>query len=345
MAARDPETLRVVSIDPGTISAAIFCLEGGRRSCGYYEKASEELSKDPEEIFRILRNMAPTLVVAPSGYGLPPEDLRRASPETLSRALLLREGDPGIPGLKYLSYFLRNLRRLEVPVIGIPGVRDLASVPDYRKIHRIDMGTADKLATAILATEVHRRSHRIPLEEAELVVIEMGAFTAGIAVSGGKVVDGVGGSLFPIGLRSRGGLDGEAAAAQGRPWVKADIFRGGALDLCGSHDLVDLARRCPEIFQRYLEDAAKTVAMLEISLRAPEPERILVYVSGRASKIPGVVEGLSRILRRRRVVRLEGLFAGVKEPAQGMAIYGDGWAGGVYRDLYSHMISSALPRS
>lgn len=344
MVPRDPEALRIVSIDPGTVSAAIFCLEGSRGSCGYYERPSEELSKDPDEIFRILRDTAPSLVVAPSGYGLPPEDLRRASSEVLSKALLLREGDPGVPGLRYLSHFLRNLHRLEVPVIGIPGVRDLASVPWHRKVHRIDMGTADKLATAILATEVHRRKHGIPLGEASLVVVEMGAFTAGVAVSGGKAVDGVGGSLFPIGLRSRGGVDGEAAVAHGRPWVKADLFRGGVLDLCGRSDPEDLAAACPEIFQRYLEDVAKTVAMLEISLGASDPGSVWVYLSGRGSRIPGVLQGLSRILGARRVVKLEGIFPGVKEPAQGMAIYGNGWAGGFYRDLYVHMISSALSR-
>ena len=59
------------------------------------------------------------------------------------------------------------------------------------------------------------------------ILLELGgAFTAAIAVEGGRIVDGIGGSSGPLGLRAAGALDGEVAFLAGCP--KRMIFDGGA---------------------------------------------------------------------------------------------------------------------
>ena len=57
-----------------------------------------------------------------------------------------------------------------------------------------------------------------------------GAFSAALAVDGGRIVDGLGGSAGPIGARACGALDAEVAYLLGAALSKRTVFSGGALD-------------------------------------------------------------------------------------------------------------------
>src|SRR5439155_689004 len=109
-----------------------------------------------------------------------------------------------------------------------PGVIHLTSVPEHRKVNRVDMGTADKVCVAALAIAAQVERSSRPLDKVSLVLLELGgAFTAAIAVAGGKIVDGAGGSAGPLGFRAAGALDGEVAYLAGAV-PKAMLLQGFA---------------------------------------------------------------------------------------------------------------------
>jgi hypothetical protein len=94
--------------------------------------------------------------------------------------------------------------------------RYLDTVPEHRKINRIDLGTSDKLCAAALG--IHDQAVRLGAHarDTAFVLLELGgAFTAAIAVQAGQVVDGIGGSSGPIGWQAAGALDGEVAYLAG----------------------------------------------------------------------------------------------------------------------------------
>ncbi|MDT7888438.1 MAG: DUF1464 family protein [Desulfurococcales archaeon] len=327
--------MRVLAIDPGTISTAVIVVSDDILE-SYREIPSHILSQEPEELFRYIEIHKPDLVVAPSGYGLPPTDLRRLSVEERLSALMTPENDPGIAELRYISYFLRRLDRLVIPVIGIPGVINLASVPISRKINRFDLGTADKVAIAFLASVIHSNGDPEVLSKSSFIVLELGAFTSGIAIKDGKIVDGVGGTLFPIGILSSGGWDGEVAVLLGRRIYKRDLFRGGLRDVCGETDIEVIRNKCPEGYERYLDDLAKTIAMLSMSIIKGRGSKVLsdikIYVSGRGA-VKTLIDDLS-IEYGLEIEILRSYYGGeVKRAAEGAALYGLAWAGYKYQRL------------
>src|SRR5256885_14197548 len=146
---------------------------------------------------------------------------------TLFRSLTAPGESGGIGGL---SALVRALARTPLPVVLTPGVVHLPTVPEYRKVNRVDMGTAEKVCAAALAIDEQARRFARPLADVSLVLLELGgAFTAAVAVAGGRIVDGVGGSggVGPLGFRASGALDGEVAYLAGAV-PKALLFRGGA---------------------------------------------------------------------------------------------------------------------
>ena len=322
--------MKILAIDPGTITTAIAL--GEEHEIYYYEEIeSSKLSKNPHKIFQLIKSLSPDLVVAPSGYGLPPIDLRRLSVEKRLSALLRASDDPGVEELRYISYFLRNIDDLPMPVVGVPGVYNIPTVPEYRLYNRIDLGTADKTLLAVLASYIHTQGDIGKLRKTNLIVIELGAFSAGVAVANGEIIDGVGGSMFPIGLISRGGLDSEVAILFKRRILKRDIFRGGIRDLCGTILIEEIYEKCPEIYSRYVDDIAKTIAILKTSIERSSGARdVKIYLSGR---------GASRIiidsLRDYGLVNTEILPSHynkqIKRVIEGSILYGLMWSGSIDR--------------
>ncbi len=327
---------RVIGVDPGTITLDVCGLEDGRVFLDRSLPTREALA-DPAAFIALLQSAGPVdLIAGPSGYGLPLVAARDLTDNDLRLAYLAAEGEAG--GIGGIRSLMRALARSSLPVILTPGVVHLPSVPDHRKVNRVDMGTADKLCAAVLA--LHQASAldgRRP-RETSCVLLELGgAFSAAIAIEDGHIVDGAGGTSGSLGLRAAGALDGEVAFLA-REVTKDVLFGGGALAVAGMPDATgsalaaasaaDPASPARTAWDGYLEGAAKMVAALAVA--APRVRRVLL--SGRAAAIPDVAARLafllSGVLPGVSVTRLHGVATVATHAAQGAALLADGLCGG-----------------
>ena len=206
--------MRVIGIDPGTVSIDVCGLENGRVFLDRSLPTAEALA-DPALIAGLLDAAAPLdLVAGPSGYGLPLTAARDLTDTDLRLAYLAPEGEAG--GIGGLRALMRLLARSSIPVVLTPGVVHLPSVPAHRKVNRVDMGTADKVCAAALAVREHADRRGCRERDVSFILLELGgAFTAALAVDRGSIVDGAGGSSGPLGIRAAGALDGEVAFLAG----------------------------------------------------------------------------------------------------------------------------------
>lgn len=318
---------RVVGIDPGTISIDVCGLDAGQPYLDLSIPTADALA-DPAAFVSLLRGESPPdLIAGPSGYGLPLVAAAAATDEDLRLAFLAPPGeDGGIGGLRRLA---QVLARSELPVVYTPGAIHLDTVPAHRKVNRVDLGTADKVAAAALGIANQAERLGCPPGDTAFILLELGgAFTAALAVRGGQVVDGLGGSGGPLGWQSAGAWDGEVAYLAGTV-TKDLLFKGGARFLAERPD--DGPRLALAAF---VESAGKAVRALLVA--TPEPREILL--SGRALEEPGVEDRLRAVLAPVAPLRrLQGFARVAKAPAQGAAILADGLAGGRWAALVETM--------
>ena len=182
------------------------------------------LSEDSAPLLEALARHGPyDLVYGPSGYGLPLVAAADVGERELAEMVLVRpdeaRADAGVGGMRSL---LRALAGSGLPVVFGPGVIHLPSVPRHRKYNRIDLGTADKVCAAACAIVDQSTRRAIEPRETSMVLLELGgAFTAALAIAGGQIVDGMGGSSGPLGVRAAGApgrrarVPARAGAAQG----------------------------------------------------------------------------------------------------------------------------------
>ena len=153
-----------------------------------------------------------------------------------------------------------------------------------------------------------------------------GAFSAALAIDGGRIVDGLGGSAGPIGARACGALDAEVAYLLGAALSKRTVFSGGALDPRGELDPAEARDR--EGWLALEEGAAK--AALALTVSAPAPREILV--TGRLAHAPEVLDALGE-----RLAMVAPLRSVEKAAARGAAVLADGLAGGRYAALVDRL--------
>jgi predicted butyrate kinase (DUF1464 family) len=316
---------RVAGVDPGTVTIDVCVLDGGRLVA---ERSwpTEQAVAEPAAFVAWLAAEKPALVAGPSGYGLPLVPADRATDQEWRLAFLAPSGEEGgIGGLRHLA---RALASASLPVLFLPGVVHLDTVPRHRKLNRVDLGTADKVCTAVLAVAEYAAASARGAGGVSLVLLELGgAFTAALAVQEGRIVDGLGGTSGPLGWRSAGAWDGEAAFLAGRV-TKAMLFEGG-LETIVARD----PRLAPAALDAVIEGAAKAVQALRVA--APDAQRVVL--SGRHAADPGIADALAgRLGGEFAVAPLRG-FAAVKHAAQGAALIADGLAGGRHRDLVETM--------
>ena len=314
---------RVAGVDPGTLTIDVCVLDDGRpvaeRAVG-----TEEAVAEPGALAAWIAEQRPDLVAGPSGYGLPLVRADRATDEQWRLAFLAAPGETGgIGGLRALA---RALADAALPFLFLPGVVHLDTVPRHRKLNRVDLGTADKVCSAALAiAEAPSGAGRAA---ASLILLELGgAFTAGLAIERGCIVDGLGGTTGPPGWRSGGAWDGEVAFLAGEV-TKAMLFQGGLETVVAADSSLEAVA-----LEAVIEGALKAVQSLRVS--APGARRLVV--SGRHAADGGVIGALrARLGSAMDVVPLQG-FAGVKHAAQGAALLADGLAGGRHRPLVETM--------
>ena len=279
-------------------------------------------------------------MLGPAGYGLPLVPAAEVGERELALMVLKRADEPeagaGIAGMRSI---VRALIAAGIPLVFGPGAIHLPTVPDHRKWNRIDLGTADKVTSAALGIVDQAERLGIPYEETRFVLLELGGgFSAALAVDGGQIVDGFGGSAGPIGARASGALDAEVAYLIGGALSKRTVFSGGALDPDG-----DLGLGAPGTLERLREDprardgwlaleegAAKAVLGLTASVPAPRE----VLVAGRLASAPGLLDALAERLAHVAPVRAA---PAVKSAARGAALLADGLAGGSYAPLVDRL--------
>lgn len=318
--------MRVAGTDPGTSSLDVLLLDAGRIAA--QERFSPaQLQAEPLLPVHWLRQHEPLdLIAGPSGYGLPLQPAGACTDRDLALMALVRPDERGrAHGVTGFSSLLRTLSESGLPIVFLPGVIHLPTVPIHRKINRIDLGTADKLCVAALALAQRSTARRIPQNLYHGCLVELGsAFSACLVLHEGQIVDGLGGTSGPPGWSSMGAWDGEVAYL-GSPLTKADLFAGGV------HSVND--RRMAEAW--FCEALIKALA----GLRAVTPFDEIV-LSGRLLETEP--EFTARIeadlIRLAPVFRLGSLpGAWVKHAAQGAALLADGLAGGEWAPLVEQM--------
>jgi predicted butyrate kinase (DUF1464 family) len=326
---------RVIGIDPGTVSVDICGLDDGGVFLDQSLPTADALG-NPAGILDTLqaahRSAPLDLVAGPSGYGLPLTAVQDVSEHDLRLAYLAPQGESG--GIGGLRSLMRALKASGLPVVFTPGVVHLPSVPAHRKVNRVDMGTADKVCAVALAVREEAERRGCAEREVSLILLELGgAFTAAIAVEHGRIVDGLGGTSGPLGIRAAGALDCEVAYLAGSV-SKGMLFGGGAAAIAGTPDAPAESLAAPATargrvaWDAYLESAVKAVAMLA----AIAPSCTELIVSGRVAAVGGVRDELAARLatagNRLSVRGLTGFAAVAKAAAQGAALIADGLAGG-----------------
>lgn len=334
---------RAVGIDPGTKSFDICGLEGDRV---FLDRSipTADISANPRELVDLLHAAAPLDTIAgPSGYGLPWIAARELGEKQMNLLLLSEERDAGrtavIGGMRGM---LGVLRESGLPICFVPSVIHLSTVPSWRKVNRIDMGTADKLCAAALGIRDQAMRLNIDYDATSFLYVELGgAFTAVIAVEDGQVVDGLGGSSGPMGYLALGGMDGELAYLLGG-FHKEALCSGGMAHIAGRpemapEELMALVRtdaHCALAANAFWESLVKGVCAETAVVRSPRE----ILLSGRLCRVEEFVsEAARRLSRFAPVRRVEGFACTAKEAAQGAALIAEGLAGGMYEGLVDAM--------
>jgi predicted butyrate kinase (DUF1464 family) len=305
---------RVAGTDPGTSSLDVLILRDGIVE-DQVRFPADALAADPAAPVRWLETHGPfDLIAGPSGYGLPLVNARDCTDRDLDLMTLIRPDDRGVrQGVGGFKSLLRALQASSLPVVFLPGVIHLPTVPVHRKFNRIDLGTADKLCVAALAAKV----------TPSCCVVELGsAFTACLVLADGAIVDGLGGTSGPVGWQSAGAWDGEAAYWLS-PLAKRDLFHGGAAPLGDDGRLW------------VRESLVRAVA----GLRAVTPFDRIVLSGRLLDTEPALAAQVGTdLLRFGDVIRLPSLpGAWVKRAAQGAALVADGLAGGGHAPLVERL--------
>ncbi len=334
---------RTIGIDPGTVSFDVCGLDDGRVFLDT-SLPSPEFAANPQTLIDLLQSAQPVdLIAAPSGYGLPLVPIEKFGDQERFLFTLVDESERGrIPVLGGMGKMIPLMKVSGLPLLFIPGVIHLPTVPEHRKANKLDMGTADKLCCLALGIYDQARHYGISYQETSFIFAEVGgAYTAVMAVAGGKVVDGLGGTVGGLGYYSLGSMDAELAYLLGG-FHKELLFTGGAAYVAGRpelspEDFADLAEkdeRARMAWEALMEGVVKSVAAELVTV--PNPREILI--SGRLCRTEKIRQELTRRLSTFGPVRRVDGFARVaKEAAQGAALIADGLAGGPYAGLVEVM--------
>ncbi|EHR77696.1 hypothetical protein OCC_09746 [Thermococcus litoralis DSM 5473] len=336
--------MRIIGVDPGTKSFDIIGLEDGKIKLDL-SFPSEVVAEEPSKIVRTLEEFSADLIIGPSGYGVPLKHISELTDrDRFEMTLVWEEEMKEIPVLIGLQKMVSEMAEKNMNVWFIPGVIHLPTVPEWRKYNKIDMGTADKMAITVLG--IYDQPKRLGLEYSDVsfVLLEVGfGYNYAGAVKGGKIVDGIGGTIFPgPAYVNSGALDGEVAYLMGEI-KKWHLFWGGASIIAAEKILP------PEEFAKRLDEepfAKAWEAMKDGFLKAVASELTVVrdakeiLLSGRLMRIDELRKDVKDLFEERfglPVVKQRGLEGKAKEAAQGSAIIGDGLAGGEFKELVEHV--------
>jgi len=286
--------MRVLGIDPGSSRWGFVFLEGGEIVEERVAQTADIQSK-PEEVLELA--LRAQLTVAPSGYGVPLKRVSDLTTHDFFEILLKREGKT-VMGLEKV---LRLLKEHSVNAYVLPGVKLLPTVPKSKKRGKIDMGTPDKLCVAVAGIVDQVRRLGLHYKKASFILAEIGhGFDAFLAVEGGRVVDGIGGTMASSTWR---GEDGELLYLKGK--VSKEELKKGDLPV-----------------EKVQQGALKDIDRLRAEYETKE-----ILVSGSmADTVFDFLRGRFKDVQRLKTCESS-------NAACGAAVIADGLAGGVSKGL------------
>jgi len=310
-----------VGIDVGTNNTCVFAL---KNDIPFRVKTfkTEYVKENPHKVVEFVKSLKPDVVACAFGYGLPVKSFADLSERDIS--LLTLNFDQSVMGVRKLINEIKN-DEIGSITFTIPAVINLPTVPEYRKLNRIDMGTSDKLCSTALAV-YQLKKEGLPYCNQNFVLVESGyGFNAFIAVKNGKVVDGLGGTLSFPSFSSLGALDFELAYLL-KDFPKSLIFKGGIKSYLEDKGIKVEIDKLPDYAIKWLfEFILKGIKVMEVSLGTD----YLVVLSGVFFDLYYDefldYSGLN-------CVKLRGFGLG-KQSAEGASIIANGLAGGVFWDL------------
>ncbi len=334
---------RVLGIDPGSLSWD-FCGLDEDEIILDTSLPSKELIEDPKKAIAVIKSMENIdLMVAPSGFGLPLKSVKDLTEKDIFFTVLKfekKEKDKLIG----LGNVLRLIKAENIPGVIVPGVKHLPTVPNYRKINKIDMGTADKLCTAVtgIRDQMERKNNRP--EDVNFIMVEIGyGFTAVLAIENGQIIDGIGGSNI-MGFRACGSLDGELAYLI-KDIKKKNIYKGGVSFIAGYQDLsldeiILLAQKDDQTkmaLEAYLSDVKK--AVYGISASFTNRKKICeILIAGRGAELKYLDQKMINNLSEIAPVRLMKSYSHLsKHAAQGAAFIANGLLGGKFESIVNNL--------
>ncbi len=328
--------MKALGIDPGT-SSFDFCVLDDEMNTAVYEASvpTSVVAKSPESLLNVVQEADADVIVGPSAMGLPVTHIADLTDLELAQATLGKNTEVDIA----IRQFIMMQKELNLNVFFTPNVIQLPTVPLHRKRNKVDMGTADKTCIAALAIWDYKNRHESGYKDANVVVLELGfGFNAIMAIAAGKLVDGIGGTIFPgPGYLTIGAMDLEIAHTLGS-FSEEQLGFGGIAYAAG--EVIP-----PEEYVERLEDenlvtawdslvegVVKATAM-ELTVFEENPTEIIL--SGRLTRVPKLYSRLVESLRRYDIPirKLEGYATKSKEAAQGAALIASGLAGGTYAEL------------
>ncbi len=329
--------MRILGIDPGTVSFDLCLFED--REIKFEESIpSSVVAERPEDMVEKCLSMESNAIIAPSGYGLPNRRLSEISEREMFELTLVREEDR-VPVLDGMKKFFAIVREVGLEILFLPGVIQLPTVPRWRKFNKIDMGTADKMCIGALSVELVSQKKGVTYSEVNHIVVELGGgYNGVITIEKGRIINGIGGTLFPgPSFMNAGAMDGEIAYLL-RGFEKSLLFQGGASYLTGSESLPieDFTRELhPEAFNAFIEGILFAVCSQRALLGSRE-----IYLSGRLTRYENIYNQVKVYLEELgyAVSLLPTLSGKSKAAAQGYAMVGNGLYGGCYEPLVKHMM-------
>lgn len=332
-----------LGIDPGTLSWDFFGLDGEKIILDT-SIPTKELVEHPEKALVIIKSIKNIdLMVAPSGFGLPLKRVSELTDRDIFYTLLkfkINKEDTMIG----LGNILRLIKTNKIPGVIVPGVKHMPTVPRFRKINKIDMGTADKLCTSVVGIRDQCEKQGKGPDGANFIMVEIGyGFTAVLAIENGQVIDGIGGSNI-MGFKACGSLDGELAYLI-KNIEKKYIYKGGVSSIAGFSDLslneiTLLAEKDVQTkiaLKAYLSSVKK--AVFGISSSFSKKDKIQeILLAGRGAEMPylknAIIKGLSEVAPVRMMANYSQI---AKRAAQGAAFIAEGLLNGKFEPIVRNL--------
>jgi predicted butyrate kinase (DUF1464 family) len=337
------QELSALGVDPGSKSWDFFALKGNEIILDT-SVPTKEIVQEPQKVINLIRSLENLdLMVAPSGFGLPLKDVRDITEEDIFFTLLKfeREDQKKLLGL---GEILRLIKAEKTKAVIVPGVKHLPTVPNYRKINKIDMGTADKLCTAVVGIRDQMEKYQRKPEETNFIMVEIGyGFTAVLAIENGQIIDGIGGSNI-MGFRACGSLDGELAYLI-KKIHKENIYKGGVASIAGFSDLslkeiTLLAENDEQVktaLKAYISSVKKAVFGISSSFSNKEKVKE-VLLAGRGAELRYVNDRIEKGLKDIAPVRIMKTYSQIaKRAAQGATFIANGLLGGRFKHIVNNL--------